>query len=531
MTSDSKAHRRGRLPRNGHDYGAKVSLEEILKATQQHISYTWNSTTLTGLDKYADCGPYGIVEAEEQKLVAEEVERLVNVAKSSEPLLFGKDNKPGPTASFAPDMRKAFEEVACIADQIRCAMGIIRLDNARISIEHSTELDESIHAFRQARRRLRGRFHTNESQVRGSAPKCLEPPLRNIKLYFQVVEFATAYVARLLVRTAVSSYWNQQIFSCLAACTAKIKVLSRHTERHAEKCISTADRALEDIKSRDASKESFVVKLRVSPDDPEKDVDTVDMETDASRVYHEEKTRFHHEIFWLIRRVLANLLMREDQMSDPDSFEVFTSLYSARIDGLPTILTSDRVGEISLSSSTFHVQSNYTVMTMLFDSLKVIQARHPNSTPLRPSKGSKDDRTRIKCQWMPCTYQKKLEKFDIMTNDIEEIVSVLVPLAFCSVPATSSLVGLVTAAGIHARDKDPVLRFEQPHRACQGYVRLRTAAWETKQEELAQQNFRDAEIAMLPEVSANFGDPGNFTHHLVFNMRLRTNPCSHTCSS
>jgi len=298
IDNSTAAHRRQLLPRLDHDYSKKINSDLIFKATQHHISYTWNLTTLSGLDKYNDCTPYNISSEWENKCLRAEIDRLVQASCSREPLLFNSQGR------FDPSEKIAFAELSHVADQVRCSMGIIRLDNARISLEHCTsDLKETAHSFRQARRRLIGRFNTDQSRVQGSEPQQLEPKERNKFLYYALVDFVTAFVARILARTAVSNHWSQQTFSCLAAIAVKMKVLSAKMEKFANSSIATAESALETMNQSTASKNLLLIKVRADPDDDAKDIDTVDTETDTSRHYHTEKTLFNKEIFWLVRSI------------------------------------------------------------------------------------------------------------------------------------------------------------------------------------------------------------------------------------
>lgn len=505
--SGSEFIRRNFLPRDGYGFMKKIVPESIFDATQHHVSYKWNLTTLKGLDKYNDCAPYGITEKWERKLLQEEVNRLVKDATSDTPLLFNSSGR------LSPSTNTAFAEVSHIADQIRCAMGIIRLDNARIAIEHCTvELNETTHAFRQARRRLMGRFNTDQGRVQGSAPIQLEPPERNKLLYHALVDFITSSVARLLVRTAASEYWSQQVLSSLAAATVKLKVLAKNTEKFANESIATAEAALESINQSNISKGDFLIKIRPNPDDDAKDIDIVDTETDTSRHYYMEKTLFNKEIFWLIRRVLHNVLVKESQISSASSFEIHTTVYKAGLDGLPTVLTSDRLGEVSVSSDFFVVKNSYTALRMVAESLKAITHNRPHHPPRKVDSANYDidqsKKTAIACEWTDPDKSNERLKSPFETENVDEVFSVVIPMSLSTAWIARGLAQLICSAAVGTGEQDPVLQFEQPPRDFEAHFTVITADWKEKERQISQQEYKDEEVTTLPQNPIRLGFRG-----------------------
>jgi len=436
-----------------------------------------------------------------------EIDRLVQASCSREPLLFNSQGR------FDPSEKIAFAELSHVADQVRCSMGIIRLDNARISLEHCTsDLKETAHSFRQARRRLIGRFNTDQSRVQGSEPQQLEPKERNKFLYYALVDFVTAFVARILARTAVSNHWSQQTFSCLAAIAVKMKVLSAKMEKFANSSIATAESALETMNQSTASKNLLLIKVRADPDDDAKDIDTVDTETDTSRHYHTEKTLFNKEIFWLVRRVLDNLLSKQSRVALASCFEVHSAVYKARPDGMPTTLSSDRLGEISASADRFVMKSTYTALNMMVENLKALQKTqpHPTSSFLTTSPVAQPKKTTISCDWTSA--EGSCEPFgqSIETEKVDDVVSIIVPLSLSTVLTAVSLAHLISVAGIDTVDEDPILQFKQPPRDFQAHVTISTADWHKKQLDLAQFEFKDEEITTLSHNPIRFGLEGTY---------------------
>lgn len=227
-----------------------LKIDEIYDAAEHHVSYTFNGNTREGLDQYNNSKPYGLTSEKEKEFVRLEIRRLVDAAVKEHAYLFDGDQH------FDTSPAIAFQEMSDIADQIKCAMGIVRLDNASISIQHCTnELEDTHYNFRHARSRLMGRFHPNQGRGRKGGPKQLLPAARNTALYHSLLDYMTATVARTIARTATSEYWYRHTLSCLAACTVKLKLLARDLENAAGMSIATAESALEEMHESNNSKE------------------------------------------------------------------------------------------------------------------------------------------------------------------------------------------------------------------------------------------------------------------------------------
>ncbi|KAI0199931.1 hypothetical protein F4808DRAFT_196330 [Astrocystis sublimbata] len=496
-TFELEVHHYPVLSRAGHDYTEKINSDDIFETTQHHINYKWNLSTLKGLDKYNDCTPYGITERKERECLRQEITRLVNSATSTSPFLFDSRNR----LDAAVD--RGSTEISHIADQIRCAMGIIRLDNARVSLEHcTTELEETAHSFRQARRRLMGRYNTDQGRVEGSAPVQLEPKERNRQLYHALVDFITGSVARLLVRTAVSEYWSQTVFSSLASFAVKLKVLGNDTEKYARFSIATAEGALESMNQSSVSKEQLLIKIRPSPDDDIKDIDTVDTETDTSRHYHMEKTLLHTEVYWLIRRVLHNVLIKESKTASAGSFEIHTTVYKAGLDCLPTSLTSDRLGEISVSSDFFVVKNSCTAIGMVIENIKAIDSRNSllsKSTAVAARLPGGDNKmTTIACQWLDPEESPSPFKRQIDTANVDEVFSVVIPLSLGTAWVARSLARLISSAGVTTDEQDPIVQFKQQSRNFEANFTVTTAGWKEKEQRISQQKYKDDDVVTVP---------------------------------
>ena len=507
------------LPRKGHDFASKLKADSIFEVTQHHISYTLNGNALNGLEKYNDSTPYGCPENVERSLLRREVDRLVQFASSNEAILFESNSELG------PNVKNAMEDIASLADQMKCAMGIIRLDNARISLQHcKIGIEETLHNFRHARLRLMGRFNTDQSHVLTPGPKRLEPLARNERLFHTFVDYVTASVARLLVRSAVSEYWGEQTLSCLAAFTTKLKLLSADPSKFANSSIATAEAALEELAN--TSKEEMLIPIRLKPDDAAKDVSGLETESDVSSKYHAEKTIFNQMIWSLLRRVLYDLLLPETRKASASCFQIHTTAYQAGLDGTPTTLSSDRLGEISASADPFCVKNAYTALELVVKNLKAIQARRQQSRPAPPATGAEMglastgghiEATMIEYEWANAELGSDPLFGKLKTDDPDEIFSIVIPLTLSSTFAAMNLAPLIAIAGSETIDEDPIFQFESPPRAFRALMTVSTADFQAKERSPEIQKYRAKDITTLPHSPIRFGVRGR---HLFSKLNI-----------
>ena len=481
--------RRDILSRKDHVF--KLNEEQIFAATQYHVSYTYTGTTLKGLDKYHDCVPYGISENSEQHLLRLEVKRLIDQARPNEPFLFDS----GGTLTSTTD--EAYQDIANVADQIRCNLYVIRLDAARVSLAHYDGMvSTTIGAFRRTRRRLVERFDDAHAQVQGAEPKLLADKERNKRLYFALVDYITSSIARLVVRTVSSAYWNRHFFAALAAYAVKLKALSYDPRRFANLCTGTAEHAIEEMAQKFLSKQAMFIKVRLKPDANMEDVDTLDTETDASGRYHAEITHFSQYVHDLVRNVLTSLLIpREQSSSSASSFESCALIYNAGLDGALTTLSSDREGVITAASNPFRLKTSYVALELLSANIKRVKIGMESSPPSRGSPQGKY--ARIQYERASTRSNQPPTSELLWTANISYVFSVMMPLALATTSVTAVLDNAVQLATSATDDENPILQFESPPKDLRMLATISSANWIAKEEALDRGVYKDTETLTL----------------------------------
>jgi hypothetical protein len=496
-----KKHRRDLISRAPHDLTMNLNEDTILSTIRDHLIFTWHGITLERLDTYNDCTPYGITETKAHEFACKEVHRLIEAATNDEAFLFDSNHQ------FSAPVDIAFAELADIADQIKCAMGIVRLDNARISIQHCTnEVEDTIHNFRHARSRLMGRFNNEHSSALGSGPKRLTPISRNTFLFHTLVDYMTATVARTIVRTAVSEYWSRHTISCLATCATKIKILSYGLERNADISIAAADHALEEMKEYNDSKAALLLRIRVNPNDAVREVDAVATETDGSTRYHEEKTIFNKRIWMILRHALHSLLLSENSKAAADSFQVHSSIYKGGLDGKPTSLSIGRIGEVDAAADSEGVKTAFTALSLLVqNSEKIESSRSTSETSIQSTMLQTDD-TVIECDWKNAGGDSKAWKNTLTTKNMDDVVSIIVPMSLGDRPVCLSFLSMLSFASSATDEEDPILQFKHPPLNLQASVTVATGKWRVKEKTM--QKWKDDDIIMLTDKKMSFGVRG-----------------------
>jgi hypothetical protein len=478
--------RRHIKPREGHIFN--INEEKVYEATQHHVNYTYNGTTLSGLAKYDDCTDYGISEENERKLLRVEVQRLIQVAQDNEPFMFSSNG----LLTEIDTEGKVFQEVSYLADQMSCNLEIIRHDNSRTALEHCPEdVEATIGHFKRSRRILMSRFKQDQTRVQGSLPKILEPEERNQQLYFALVDYIIGSVARVIVRTATSSYWNQQCLSILAQWATKLKILSYDPVRYANLCLDTGESVVEQMNSAYGTKQAFFLKIRLGPDSSEeKDVETLETETNVSSRYYAEKTFFRGHLRYLVRDTINSLLTPDVSSAAASCFETSVVIYRTGLDNVLTTLTNDRAGQISACSDTFGVKCSYTALELVVRNIRLLTRRSKTF-----DRAYVNERlTTLKLELPETGLFAGISQCRNFISEMDDLISVTAPMTLISAYCARYLDNLVGLAGSGTDDDDPIVQFDAPPKDFGALLTISTADWRKKERIMSQGIYRDDDI-------------------------------------
>ena len=248
---------------------------------------------------------------------------------------------------------------------------------------------------------------------------------------------------------------------------------------------------IEQLNSGFATKQAFFLKIRLGPDSSEqKDVDTLDTETDVSGRYYREKTFFRHRLRYMIRDTIQSLLNPDVSSSAASCFETCAVIYRTGLDGVLTTLSNDRAGQISACSDAFGVKCFYTALELVVRNVKLLRSR---STPADMSV-RQDRQSTLKLEWPKTSSSADLNHVKMHISEMDDLISVAAPMTLASAYCARSLNNLVGLAGSGTSDDDPIVQFDAPPKNFGALLTLSTADWLKKEHIMSQGNYRDDEI-------------------------------------
>jgi hypothetical protein len=488
---DVRQHRGiGIKPRENHVF--RFDETKILSCITQHKEYIKGGVSLTGLPKFDDLRPYDISKTAEADIYKLEVKRLKQAAESDEPILF---NSGGVLESTN---LKGYENVSHLADQILCNFSIILHDNSLPTLEYCkwmSTLRLSISDFKKARRRLMTRYEQDEDLIKARKPKLVGTADENSKAYFAIVDYITATIARLLVRSATSDYWNHQLLAVLAQWAAKLKVVSFDPVQYSSLSLSAAEELVSRLIEYDSKDNAQVLKIRLSDakefNSPETHLD-VDAEANAdiTGFYYQEHTRLRAHLAYLVEHIAGALFASEKTGNLANSFETCSIVYETGLDKSLTLLSGYRNGDVSASSDRTYIQLSYTAFDLL---IKIVETLEKKQTP--SSVGQ--DGTTIDWSWNQHDSSSHAKNGHFRTTNLDDIVSMVVCGSLIDVDTAVEVMELIRSASNATEEEDPIVQFAP--KSFHAKFTVTTAEWAKKDHRLTslQQNYNDPDIVSI----------------------------------
>ncbi|KAH6865259.1 hypothetical protein BKA58DRAFT_472387 [Alternaria rosae] len=469
-----KPSKRGTLCRDGHVFTFKES--DIMTRATEYEKYSKGGISLTGLPKFDDLKNYGISSATEKHLWLLEIRRLRADAASEDALIFNSNGIFDRTDSTT------FENLSNLADQITCNFSIIVHDNALHILEHCRwigTLSTAVRNFKGARTRLTTRFEQDEEKVRARRPKLLEDPEANRKVYFALVDYITSHVARLVVRSATSDFWNNHSLAILAKWSAKLKILSYNPAQYSSLSLDAAEDLLARMTDSEAKENLKVLKVRATDVGPESkddlDIDS-QAEADITGYYFQDHNGLQVRLANLFNYAAFALYASEKTGNPPNCFEVCTLVYETGLERSLTVISNDRRGDVAATSDTTHVTCSYTAFQNLMKNVELLKSER------QPPRDDTREQTNIRWQWAEGIQGTISPVQNFRTSRFDDIVSIMVPLALTDPHTGIELGNMLDFATGNSEEEDPVIQFERKHFTAKFVVT--TAAWQDKQHKL-----------------------------------------------
>jgi hypothetical protein len=492
-----KTPKRGYLPRASHIF--KFNEDDIMKRATEHEKYSKGGISLTGLPKFDDLKNYGISEKAEKHLWGLEIRRLIADAESSEPLIFNSNGILDKT-----DLG-SFEGLSNLADQIICNFAVIEHDNTLHVLEHCRWINTlltAVRIFKEARTRLTTRYEQDEDKVKARRPKTLDPPEMNQKAYFALVDYITSSVARVVVRSATSDYWNNHSLAILAKWAAKLKVMSYKPINFASLSIEGAEELLARLTDSDAKENVRILQIRTTDGEEGKENMDIDSQVNAdiTGYYFQDHSFLRAYIAQFMRYAALALYASEKTGNPANCFEVCTLVYETGLDRSLTVISDDRRGDVAATSDTANVTCSFTAFQLLMKNTEYLKSRCP------PPHSASCNQTTIRWQWAEGVKKTTPKVDSFCTSSLDDVVSIMVPFSLTDTHTGIEMGRMLDFASGTSEEEDPIMQFEREHFNAK-YV-VTTAAWDDKQHKL---KFANTAHQLDPDVLPVSGSPLNRT--------------------
>ena len=472
-------HQRGRaniIKRDG--YRVQPEKESIIQAATNHDLYVIGKTTLRALPIYDDCVPYGLKSSTFNDLLDKEVDKLIALVTNESPPLFDSEGVLDGTS------RKEFEDLSGLADQLFCNFSILNHDNSRHGIEIPTIASEAWDCLIASRRRLRKRYAQDQSRVEGWQPAVLSDPELNRKAYHKLLDYILGSVAWWVVRCAHSKYWKTQMLAILAQFTVKMKVVARNPVECAATTLAETYATIQRMKNESEFNDKLI---KIGGKDRE--VDILSTETDLSNLYYEEKMLLRQHLENIIHGVLESLTRHERSGNEADSFEICTMIYRTGLEGVTSMLTGQRHGNIVATSNLQHINFAYSAFKLLEQNTLLLKM--PTHSPT----SSNADSLRV-CWRANASADPGSE---LAVHKMDHVISLIVPMSLVEPGISREIALLISLTNVLADEGDPIRQFEPPPRDFALEYTISTRPWLTNLDGSTRDRLFDPDIQQLSQ--------------------------------
>lgn len=388
---------------------------------------------------YDEISVYGIDEEDRRKLLDLEIARLFVVVEQDHALLFPHGTKIGSGNSTL------LQDLSSLAEQIMCNLSICELDTQVAYMDsYPTMFDEDDYSV--SRTILTQRLNPESPEKH---PGKLETD--NSRAYFMLVDYITAVIARLSIRSVNSQSFHTRCLANLATLSVKVKILESDAVRCAEISLDVAEAASRRLQlGMIAERKGFVGHTHISMDDKHTQQDKARAaiynfasgeatESDESRRQHLinlEMAGVRGPLFGLLHRVaqqikgdslrdFAQLVSGQDSERPPTrTFNVTSLVYGTGFSSHPTLVSQERDGEFRASSYSPVLATCHNAFQILLQSSKELQKKPCTEVSNGP---------KWNFSWRMQNSEDTTTGSDtISTSSPHVVLSVMIPLLCCS---------------------------------------------------------------------------------------------------
>ncbi|MBE3041322.1 hypothetical protein IMZ48_01800, partial [Candidatus Bathyarchaeota archaeon] len=301
---------------------------------------------MKGLPKFDDLTRYDIREKEELELWQLEVRRLAEMAKSEDP-----PSLEGDPEWFGRADSDGYNNLHRLALQVQYAMDVVIHDNELVLLEHHPQIANE-KSWEMAHRRICRTFDQEKGTIRYE--RTIRIKKHNDEAYHALVNYITAVLIRVLLRSMTGKFWVENCVTVLAKFAAKFKVVGADLPLAFEKTLS----AHEDFQIRVSQTPEARGVIPPAQSAAGEGDDHIakqqkalreDIDTSGARYFIEMDT-FRHPLGMIIQSAIADLAWNEEFGQTADIFETSAVVYDTGFPNRRTQLCQERDGSIGAAA-------------------------------------------------------------------------------------------------------------------------------------------------------------------------------------
>ncbi|KAH8665631.1 hypothetical protein BGZ61DRAFT_593014 [Ilyonectria robusta] len=458
------------------------------------------------LPKFNDLTRYDVTEDQEMDLWKLEVDRLVTAVKSETP-----PSLEGDPEWYGGADSDGYNRLHVMAASLKHALSVCIHDNELVLLEHQPPLANK-EMFVQSHRSLLRNFDPDEGIIRFD--KKIKLAQHSDEVYHGLVNYLTAILARLLVRTITGRFWVDNCLITIAKFAAKLKVLGNDLPR----AVALTIEAHRDVQMRvgeltRSQPGGIGVPEATGKENPSieegssawsaLDIGQLDM---SGARYFIVLDAFDRGIVSLLLNCLGELRWDEEVEQTAEMFETSTVIYGTGFRGMRMQLCQERDGSIGVAAD----RNVMHCAGVAFDVCREVWTSQPSAEGL-----STDGRTTLDWNWTGLVGSEEIlgvsSPGSRSWTDMRDVITALVPYTmFCGIFPTNLSQFARQVIQISDFTNSPNFYTQQ---SCLAAARVRTSQYEGSLRKRAPsnmaqfQNVYDTPMAREGALSGMQGDP------------------------
>ena len=389
-----------------------ISKDSVLKVACNYegyadLSFDPRIKVRTGIANTLDTTAYDVASDLQKELYAVEIDRLLSALARDIPRTFRG------STHLQADTQAAYETMTSLSNQMWTAFLIITHDTELTVRSHFPLLhhEELLQHTRQNLSYLTKQDgdESEEEEEDNENSKGGEDKMPGLSAlnyegnredYFELVDYTTEIVSRVLLKCAYGGEWNEGILACMAKLSVKMKVLSANLEEFAATSLTKTPAILKQTVPNKLSQS--VEGQYTGRGGPIGNLDAMlqSVSADESRIAlaganEESKRHALVQLYWVdtmrvqetVRSIFRTLLLslrgvRRTKATSKTSYELCAMVYHTGFEDFPTMVYQDMDGDYNGSSRQVNINTSQSAFEVLNTAIRnVLAARKRPELP------------------------------------------------------------------------------------------------------------------------------------------------------